>query len=91
MTTQQLSAFAQKNLDAKHEKILKELTRVNANRRCADCDNMVRKHVAKSHGRSLALALPLHPLTPRLCTMQGPQYVITTFGVFVCTGCGGLQ
>jgi hypothetical protein len=37
-----MSAFQQKNLEAKNEKILKEISRVAANRRCVDCDNIVR-------------------------------------------------
>lgn len=37
-----MSAFQQKSLEAKHDKILKELSRVAANRRCVDCDNIVR-------------------------------------------------
>lgn len=37
-----MSAFQQKSLEAKNEKILKELSRVDANRRCVDCDNIVR-------------------------------------------------
>ncbi|KAH7618963.1 putative ADP-ribosylation factor GTPase-activating protein AGD14 [Nannochloris sp. 'desiccata'] len=56
-----MSAFQQKSLEAKHDKILKELSRVAANRRCVDCDNI------------------------------GPQYVITSYAVFVCTACGGLH
>ena len=39
----EMSAFALRNLEAKHEKILKELSRVAANRRCVDCDNIVSK------------------------------------------------
>ena len=80
-----MSSFTQRNLEAKHEKIVKELSRVAANRRCIDCDNMASDCVKVCSDHDLLTHFNPFP------TLQGPQYVITNYGIFVCTACGGIQ
>lgn len=73
-------------LEAKHERILKELVRRPENKRCADCDTTVRARMAIHVLCTHSAACCGHRRAP-----QGPSYAVTNFNTFVCTVCGGVQ
>ena len=78
-----MSAFALRNLEAKHEKILKELSRVAANRKCVDCDNIVRNlnHLDLRLGDPLLLALAAYANACFSCSAGSAvcDYIIRRF------------
>ena len=90
--------------DAKHEKILKGLLKQNENRQCANCGSLVGgcflalpttvRQLLPTPGVSLfglVVQASLHTDIDHLCHLQGPQYIVTDFNIFVCTVCSGVQ
>lgn len=74
----------------KSEARLKALLKQGANKRCINCDSLVRRQAGLPVRdspilRRLALDRPLPSC------LQGPQYVVSSFNVFVCTVCSGVQ
>ncbi len=76
----------------KAEQRLKALLKEPANKRCVNCDSLVRC-LALPPGQPgapvLILMILASPRPPR--APQGPQYVVSSFNVFVCTVCSGVQ
>ena len=81
--------------EAKLERALKELQRLAYNKRCVNCESVVRRGgggagATAASRRGVADLGRISPLRPP----QGPQYVCTSgsnFAVFVCTVCSGVQ
>jgi predicted transcriptional regulator len=74
----------------KTEARLKALLKQGANKRCINCDSLVSWQSCRALRLEpdLALGCPHHALPSCL---QGPQYVVSSFNVFVCTVCSGVQ
>lgn len=73
----------------KAEKRLKDLLKLPDNKRCVNCEAQV--HNGTIHASaSLAACTTGWPSCPIL-VLQGPQYAITDFNIFVCTVCSGVQ
>ena len=75
---------------AKAEKQLKELLKLPANKRCADCTG------TGSLARSRCTARPVDSSARpdarrRGARRQAPQYVCVNFGTFICTNCATAQ
>ena len=86
----------------KLEAKLKALVKAGANRRCVNCDSVVRRPgegeagAMRRRGSGPAGGGPAisgcpPPDHPRRRLPQGPQYVVCSFNVFVCTVCSGVQ
>lgn len=80
----------------KAEQRLKALLKEPANKRCVNCDSLVRGGAPRPGQPGAAPAArcpdplarcPPSPPPPP----QGPQYVVSNYNVFVCTVCSGVQ
>ena len=71
--------------EAKNVKALQALTRLPGNRQCFNCGSLVRSWTSAAGFPARTFAL-----SPDL-PLQGPQYVVSDFAVFVCTTCSGVQ
>jgi hypothetical protein len=78
---------------AKAEKALKELQKLPANKRCADCSG--NGSLVRPAGHSLpklgATGPPRAALTAPSARPQAPQYVCVNFGTFICQNCSTAQ
>ena len=80
---------------AKAEKLLKELQKLPANKRCADCSgngSLVRFAFCPGLGqRPAGRAAGADALRAAPAPPQAPQYVCMNFGTFICTNCATAQ
>lgn len=85
-----------KQLDEKHQKILRKLLTLPENKKCFDCSEKVPSLAALPSlapcdilSFGITLFILLYSFFFQLS--KGPFYACTTLGTFVCTTCSGIQ
>lgn len=68
------------------EQVLRELLKKKGNNRCVNCSAIVSNTMF-----TLETVLQVVIILSLIEIVQGPQYVITKYRVFVCTTCSGIQ
>ena len=94
---------ASRKEEERNERIVRGLLKLPPNRRCVNCNGLVRalsvSVLLRGPWLCLLLLIPWRRsllITQYLCgvamtLIQGPQYVCTSFWTFVCVSCSGIQ